>query len=127
MPCYDKKLEAARDDLQVPGSDGVAEVDCCITSGELQQLLEQRQVRSLGPAELLCVLWCGVFWCRERACVVRWVQLLRAAAAGSGGERRGAAMRVSASRASCSRAGAWGWQGPAGGAGRACQAPCMWL
>jgi len=33
MPCYDKKLEASREDLRTPG--GEAETDCVLTTGEL--------------------------------------------------------------------------------------------
>lgn len=75
MPCYDKKLEAARDDLQVAGSAAVPEVDCCITSIELQQLLEQRQVGGAGCAaapvmdgyccSAACVLPCRSTGCRS--------------------------------------------------------------
>eukprot|EP00898_Chlorokybus_atmophyticus_P003461 jgi/Chlat1/4115/Chrsp26S04125 len=47
MPCYDKKLEASRDDFLLPGSDDaheVPEVDCVLTSGEILELLESRGV-----------------------------------------------------------------------------------
>ncbi|KAG2497731.1 hypothetical protein HYH03_004467 [Edaphochlamys debaryana] len=42
MPCYDKKLEASRDELALPGPSGspVPEVDCCLTTGEVLQLLQ---------------------------------------------------------------------------------------
>ncbi|WFC99692.1 Cytosolic Fe-S cluster assembly factor nar1 [Malassezia yamatoensis] len=36
MPCYDKKLEASREQFE---SDGVKEVDCVLTTGELHDLL----------------------------------------------------------------------------------------
>ncbi|GLI69561.1 hypothetical protein VaNZ11_014197 [Volvox africanus] len=48
MPCYDKKLEASRDELTTTttGSGGheerIPEVDCCLTTGEVLQLLQQR-------------------------------------------------------------------------------------
>lgn len=42
MPCYDKKLEAARDDLRTPC--GAAETDCVLTTGEvLAELLRGQQ------------------------------------------------------------------------------------
>lgn len=44
MPCYDKKLEASRDDLLIPGTQ-VPEVDSCLTTGELHQLMEQQNVQ----------------------------------------------------------------------------------
>lgn len=43
MPCYDKKLEAARDDFVVPGS-AAPETDACLTTAEVQQLLDERSV-----------------------------------------------------------------------------------
>lgn len=41
MPCFDKKLEAVRDELSITDSDGsmVPEVDCCLTTTEIQRLL----------------------------------------------------------------------------------------
>ncbi|BDA43699.1 Cytosolic iron-sulfur assembly component 3 [Coccomyxa sp. Obi] len=53
MPCYDKKLEASREDFNVPGST-VAEVDSVLTSGEVQQLLEAhgRALSELPSAQL---------------------------------------------------------------------------
>ncbi|KAF5839180.1 iron hydrogenase [Dunaliella salina] len=51
MPCYDKKLEASRDELTVPGTEGpqkVPEVDNCLTTGELHKLLEQHGVQHLS-------------------------------------------------------------------------------
>ncbi|XP_074105867.1 putative cytosolic Fe-S cluster assembly factor CPIJ010948 [Cotesia typhae] len=41
MPCYDKKLEAFRDDF-VDKSNNTKDVDCVITSIELEQMLEQQ-------------------------------------------------------------------------------------
>ncbi|KAK9830279.1 hypothetical protein WJX72_010779 [[Myrmecia] bisecta] len=41
MPCYDKKLEASRDDFNVPGTP-IPEVDSVLTSSEVQLLLEAR-------------------------------------------------------------------------------------
>lgn len=38
MPCYDKKLEAARTDFNVPGST-TPEVDTVLTTGELFELI----------------------------------------------------------------------------------------
>ena len=77
MPCYDKKLEAARDDFSVPvvgggaaGGEGgggggsgsgngssraVPEVDCSLTTGELQQLLDGwglGRLADVAPTEL---------------------------------------------------------------------------
>ncbi|KAI8476839.1 MAG: iron hydrogenase [Monoraphidium minutum] len=50
MPCYDKKLEAARTDFKLPGT-AVAEVDCSLTTGELQQLLEGWGAGDLAQVE----------------------------------------------------------------------------
>lgn len=58
MPCYDKKLEAARSDLtsqqaangaihvdgEPVGGDLLPETDCVLTTGELQELLQERGV-----------------------------------------------------------------------------------
>lgn len=53
MPCYDKKLEAAREDfifdVQRQGDNGgngpqVTEVDCVLTSGEILDLLQDRNI-----------------------------------------------------------------------------------
>lgn len=46
MPCYDKKLEASRDDFLFAVEDGfsVTEVDSVLTSGEILDLLEKRSV-----------------------------------------------------------------------------------
>lgn len=41
MPCYDKKLEAARDDFNAPGTQ-IPEVDSCLTSLEVQDLLNEQ-------------------------------------------------------------------------------------
>jgi len=43
MPCYDKKLEAARDDLVVPASSS-PEVDCVLTTFELLNLMQDQKV-----------------------------------------------------------------------------------
>ena len=50
MPCYDKKLEAARDDLQTEG--GAPETDCVLATTEVLELLAARGVdlRALPPA-----------------------------------------------------------------------------
>ena len=42
MPCYDKKLEASRDDFIFGGESGATEVDCVLTSGEILGLLQER-------------------------------------------------------------------------------------
>lgn len=42
MPCYDKKLEAARDDFIFGAESGATEVDCVLTSGEIVELLQER-------------------------------------------------------------------------------------
>lgn len=57
MPCYDKKLEASREDFWVPGTQ-VPETDCVLATTELQELLEQRGVdlRSLQGAPLDSIL-----------------------------------------------------------------------
>ena len=55
MPCFDKKLEAARDDFFNPnaGASGCRDVDCVLSSGEVLQLLEQK-----GIADLAAVAGC---------------------------------------------------------------------
>ncbi|KAK9831627.1 hypothetical protein WJX74_003237 [Apatococcus lobatus] len=50
MPCYDRKLEAAREDLRLPGS-AVPETDCVLATLDLQQLLDERGV-SLSNQQL---------------------------------------------------------------------------
>ena len=47
MPCYDKKLEATRDDFLV---DGVKDVDVVLTTGEVTLLLEKRGLCHLRDA-----------------------------------------------------------------------------
>ncbi|TNM97341.1 hypothetical protein fugu_015497 [Takifugu bimaculatus] len=49
MPCFDKKLEASRSDFYMDQPQ-TREVDCVITSGEVQQMLEERDV-SLNNVE----------------------------------------------------------------------------
>ncbi|KAJ1973116.1 Cytosolic Fe-S cluster assembly factor nar1 [Dimargaris verticillata] len=44
MPCYDKKLEASRSDFVLPNSE-VKEVDCVISAGELELLLQEQSIR----------------------------------------------------------------------------------
>lgn len=40
MPCFDKKLEASRPDFE---TDGVRDVDCVISTGEVQRMLDDAQ------------------------------------------------------------------------------------
>ncbi|WFD20114.1 Cytosolic Fe-S cluster assembly factor nar1 [Malassezia caprae] len=49
MPCYDKKLEASRNDFTSP--DGVKEVDCVLTTGELHDLLVEHNFEAYVPTE----------------------------------------------------------------------------
>ncbi|XP_075880173.1 cytosolic Fe-S cluster assembly factor narfl [Nelusetta ayraudi] len=49
MPCFDKKLEASRSDFYMDKAE-TREVDCVITSGEVQRMLEEKNV-SLGNVE----------------------------------------------------------------------------
>ncbi|CCU99328.1 unnamed protein product [Malassezia sympodialis ATCC 42132] len=49
MPCYDKKLEASRSDFT--SSDGVKEVDCVLTTGELHDLLVEHDFETYTPTE----------------------------------------------------------------------------
>ena len=42
MPCYDKKLEASRPDFA--DADGVRDVDCVLTTGEVQKMLDERSL-----------------------------------------------------------------------------------
>eukprot|EP00457_Paulinella_chromatophora_P007364 gb/GEZN01007387.1/.p1 GENE.gb/GEZN01007387.1/~~gb/GEZN01007387.1/.p1 ORF type:complete len:505 (-),score=73.67 gb/GEZN01007387.1/:30-1490(-) len=60
MPCFDKKLEASRDDFYLQDAD-TREVDCVITSTEFIGILQDRKVdlRGLAPSKL------GPFWKRE--------------------------------------------------------------
>jgi hypothetical protein len=41
MPCYDKKLEASREDF-ADKSTGVRDVDCVLTTGEVQKMVDER-------------------------------------------------------------------------------------
>lgn len=62
MPCYDKKLEASRDDFafqlesHVEGHEGnvnmISEVDSVLTTGEILELI---QVRNFYAYHLFCV------------------------------------------------------------------------
>ncbi|KAG7222842.1 hypothetical protein INR49_016052, partial [Caranx melampygus] len=49
MPCFDKKLEASRSDFYLNEAE-TREVDCVITSGEVQKMLEEENV-SLNDVE----------------------------------------------------------------------------
>ncbi|MEQ2223979.1 hypothetical protein ILYODFUR_002653 [Ilyodon furcidens] len=49
MPCFDKKLEASRSDFYLSKAE-TREVDCVITSGEVQKMLEEHNV-SLSDVE----------------------------------------------------------------------------
>lgn len=49
MPCFDKKLEASRSDFYLNNAE-TREVDCVITSGEVQKMLEEKNV-SLNDVE----------------------------------------------------------------------------
>ncbi|XP_061830331.1 cytosolic Fe-S cluster assembly factor narfl [Nerophis lumbriciformis] len=49
MPCFDKKLEASRSDFYLSDAES-REVDCVITSGEVQRMLEEENV-SLGDVQ----------------------------------------------------------------------------
>uniref|UniRef100_A0A671YE67 Nuclear prelamin A recognition factor-like protein n=1 Tax=Sparus aurata TaxID=8175 RepID=A0A671YE67_SPAAU len=49
MPCFDKKLEASRSDFYLKEAE-TREVDCVITSGEVQKMLEEKNV-SLSDVE----------------------------------------------------------------------------
>lgn len=49
MPCFDKKLEASRSDFYMSKAE-TREVDCVITSGEVQKMLEEKNV-SLSDVE----------------------------------------------------------------------------
>lgn len=40
MPCFDKKLEASRPDFE---TDGVRDVDCVVSTGEVQKMLEEAE------------------------------------------------------------------------------------
>ncbi|XP_028310115.1 cytosolic Fe-S cluster assembly factor narfl [Gouania willdenowi] len=51
MPCFDKKLEASRSDFYI-NKDETREVDCVITSGEVEKMLEEENVslKDLQPS-----------------------------------------------------------------------------
>uniref|UniRef100_A0A8C6P4Y8 Nuclear prelamin A recognition factor-like protein n=1 Tax=Nothobranchius furzeri TaxID=105023 RepID=A0A8C6P4Y8_NOTFU len=49
MPCFDKKLEASRSDFYMSDAE-TREVDCVITSGEVQRMMEEENV-SLSDVE----------------------------------------------------------------------------
>ncbi|CAN9505871.1 unnamed protein product [Ophioblennius macclurei] len=51
MPCFDKKLEASRSDFYMNNAE-TREVDCVITSGEVQKMLEEENVslKDLEPS-----------------------------------------------------------------------------
>uniref|UniRef100_A0A3Q4AY67 Iron hydrogenase small subunit domain-containing protein n=1 Tax=Mola mola TaxID=94237 RepID=A0A3Q4AY67_MOLML len=53
MPCFDKKLEASRSDFYM-NKEETREVDCVITSGEVQKMLEEKNVSlsNMEPAPL---------------------------------------------------------------------------
>ncbi|KAI4822018.1 hypothetical protein KUCAC02_007586 [Chaenocephalus aceratus] len=53
MPCFDKKLEASRSDFYLNEAE-TREVDCVITSGEVQKMLEEKNVslKDVDPAPL---------------------------------------------------------------------------
>ncbi|KAM9843194.1 cytosolic Fe-S cluster assembly factor narfl [Aulostomus maculatus] len=53
MPCFDKKLEASRSDFYMNKAE-TREVDCVITSGEVQKMLEEKNLclSDLQPAPL---------------------------------------------------------------------------
>uniref|UniRef100_A0A8C4EY22 Nuclear prelamin A recognition factor-like n=1 Tax=Dicentrarchus labrax TaxID=13489 RepID=A0A8C4EY22_DICLA len=53
MPCFDKKLEASRSDFFMNKAE-TREVDCVITSGEVQKMLEEKNVSlsNVEPAPL---------------------------------------------------------------------------
>lgn len=46
MPCYDKKLEASRPDFATP--DGNRDVDCVLTTGEVEKILQEHDIRLSG-------------------------------------------------------------------------------
>ena len=49
MPCFDKKLEAAREDLAIAG-EGIPDVDCVLTTGEVAEMLARHR-ESAGGVE----------------------------------------------------------------------------
>ncbi|XP_071385938.1 cytosolic Fe-S cluster assembly factor narfl-like isoform X1 [Centroberyx affinis] len=53
MPCFDKKLEASRSDFYL-NKEETREVDCVITSGEVQKMLEEKNLSlsDMEPAPL---------------------------------------------------------------------------
>eukprot|EP00899_Mesostigma_viride_P002129 jgi/Mesvir1/11917/Mv00255-RA.1 len=58
-PCYDKKLEASRDDFKVADEGAhVSEVDCVLTSGEVLELMQRKglELPAVPPAPLDTIL-----------------------------------------------------------------------
>jgi iron only hydrogenase large subunit-like protein len=51
MPCYDKKLEASRDDFK-DASTNAPDVDCVITSGELELMMKEQTIDIKQCSEL---------------------------------------------------------------------------
>mmetsp|Transcript_28573 Transcript_28573/g.51769 ORF Transcript_28573/g.51769 Transcript_28573/m.51769 type:complete len:595 (+) Transcript_28573:34-1818(+) len=51
QPCYDRKIEAARPSFEVPGEDGVKEVDTVLTATELRDLVLGTSTGCCGSEE----------------------------------------------------------------------------
>ena len=51
MPCYDKKLEAARKEFVIDSNSKIKEVDCVITSVEIERLLKEKNICNLSQYE----------------------------------------------------------------------------
>ena len=56
MPCFDKKLEASRDDFT--NQDQVRDVDCVLTAGEVLDILKEKAIDFAAleesPIDRLC-------------------------------------------------------------------------
>ncbi|XP_038691966.1 protein NAR1-like isoform X2 [Tripterygium wilfordii] len=77
MPCYDKKLEASRDDfvteLESHGGLRVAEVDSVLTSREILDLIQAIPLNLGGEENLLRFAMCYGFWDLQN--IVRTIKL----------------------------------------------------
>lgn len=77
MPCYDKKLEASREDFYSDVNKS-KDVDCVITSIEIEQMLESTDSQPLKSYEQLDLDWP---WCTEKPKINVWAH----ETSGSGG------------------------------------------
>ena len=60
MPCYDKKLESSRKEFLIHPDSVLKDVDCVITTGELDLIMNKRKINLLDFQPSICVesLYC---------------------------------------------------------------------